>query len=137
MPLILGLDFGLKRCGLAVTDELKIIASALTTVPSTELMVYLREFISKNEVELLVVGEATRMSGEDSPIEGNIKLFIEDFIKEFPGIPVARQDESYTSRQAVQDMIKAGHGKKVRRVKSNIDKVSAVLILQRFLETQR
>jgi len=136
MSIILGLDFGLKRCGLAVTDSLQLIASALKTVPSAQLMSFLEDYISSHDVGTLVVGLPLRKSGETSGIEQNILLFIEAFKKKFPDVIVARQEESFTSQQAVQSMIEAGHGKMKRRKKENIDMVSATLILQRYLENR-
>lgn len=137
MAVIIGLDFGLKRCGLAVTDSSQIIASALKTVPSIILMEELEDFINKNDVETLVVGQPIREGGDISAIEGNILLFIEDFKKKFPSIAVARQEESYSSKQAVQSMIQAGHGRNKRMKKENVDLVSATIILQRYLENNR
>ncbi len=137
MSIILGLDFGLRRCGLAVTDSSQLIASALKAVPSVELMSSLEEFIAGHDVSALVVGLPLRESGEPSDLEQNILLFIEAFKKKFPDVTVERQEESYTSKQAVQSMIQAGHGKMKRRKKENIDVISATLILQRYLENRR
>jgi len=137
MSIILGLDFGLKRCGLAVTDSSQLIASALKTVPSAELMTFLDKYIEENDISTLVVGLPLRESGEPSGIEQNILLFIQAFKKRFPHISIERQEESFTSKQAVQSMIQAGHGKMKRRKKENVDVVSATLILQRYLENKR
>jgi len=137
MSIILGLDFGLKRCGLAATDSSQLIASALKTVPSKELMDTFADLIESNNVEILVVGQPMRKGGELSSIEQNILLFISAFQKKFPEIKVERQEESFTSVQAVQSMIQAGHGKMKRRKKENVDVVSATLILQRYLENRR
>jgi len=137
MSVILGLDFGLKRCGLAETDSSQLIASALKAIPSTELMRSLEAYIDRNDVEKLVIGQPIREGGEVSAIEENILLFIKSFKKKFPDIIVERQEESYTSIQAVQSMIQAGHGKNKRRKKENVDLVSATLILQRYLENRR
>jgi len=137
MSIILGLDFGLKRCGLAATDSMQLIASALKAVPSSQLMDTLADYIKHHEVEALVVGQPIRESGELSTIEENILLFIKAFKTKFPQIEVKRQEESYTSRQAVQSMIQAGHGKMKRRKKESVDVVSATLILQRYLEKLR
>lgn len=137
MWVILGLDFGLKRCGLAVTDSSQLIASALKAVPSSELMSFLEKYLHENSVEALVVGLPLRENGEPSDIEQNILLFIDAFKKKFPHVRVERQEESFTSKQAVQAMIQAGHGKMKRKKKENVDVVSATLILQRFLENRR
>lgn len=137
MSIILGLDFGLKRCGLAATDSSQLIASALKTVPSVELMSFLDKYIKENNISTLVVGLPLRECGEPSGIEQNILLFIQAFKKKFPHIAIERQEESFTSKQAVQSMIQAGHGKMKRRKRENVDVVSATLILQRYLENRR
>lgn len=137
MPKILALDYGSRRCGLAVTDELKIIASPLDAVPRNELMAYLKRYLSANRVEALVVGQPVRMSGELSEVEEEIVEFVKTFSKAHPDIPVHRMNEAYTSVMAVQAMVASGAKKKQRRDKGNIDKISATLILQNFLEQNR
>jgi putative Holliday junction resolvase len=137
MPRIIAVDYGAKRCGLAETDDLQIIASALEAVPTREIMDFLKVRISKYPVESIVVGLPVRMSGELSDIEEEIGKFIVSFRKNFPDIHVFRENESNTSKLAVQAMIQAGATKKTRREKGNIDKISATIILQQFLETKR
>lgn len=137
MPKILALDYGSRRCGLAVTDELKIIASPLEAVPRNELMPYLKRYLSANRVEAMVVGQPVRMSGELSEVEEEIMEFVKTFSKSYPDIPVHRINEAYTSVMAVQAMVASGAKKKQRRDKGNIDKISATLILQHFLEQNR
>ncbi len=137
MPKILALDYGSRRCGLAVTDELKIIASPLEAVPRNELMPYLKRYLSANRVEALVVGQPVRMNGELSEVEEEIMEFVKTFSKSYPDIPVHRINEAYTSVMAVQAMVASGAKKKQRRDKGNIDKISATLILQHFLEQNR
>ncbi len=137
MPRIIAVDYGAKRCGLAETDDLQIIASALEAVPTREVMDFLKKRISRYPAESLVVGLPLRMSGELSDIEEEIGKFITGFRKNFPGIEVFRESEAYTSKMAVQTMIQAGATKKTRREKGNIDKISATIILQQFLETKR
>lgn len=134
MGRILAIDFGIKRTGIAVTDELKLIASGLTTVPTKDLMVFLEEYIAKEKVDELIVGEPKHADGKPLSIEKNITYFIEDFKEKFPGISVKREDERYTSKMAFQSMIDGGLKKKKRRDKAMIDKVSATLILQAYLQ---
>lgn len=137
MSIILGLDFGLRRCGLAVTDSSQLIASALKAVPSVELMSFLEEYFRSNKVSVLVIGLPIRESGEPSDLEQNILLFIQAFKKKFPDVEVKRQEESFTSKEALRSMIEAGYGKMKRRKKENVDVVSATIILQRFLENNK
>jgi len=134
----LAIDFGLKRTGLAVTDDLRLIASGLETVPTADLMSYLLDYVPKEKVDCFVVGQAIRMSGELSAIEQNIVEFVKVLNLKFPGIRVVRQDERFTSKLALDTMIKGGVKKKDRRNKNKgiIDMVSATLILQSFLESQ-
>lgn len=137
MSRILALDFGLKRCGLAETDDLQIIASALETVPTSTLMSYLESYSLEHNFTDIVIGLPLRESGEPSAIEQNILLFIDVFQKKLPKVKVHREVESGTSIMAMQAMIQGGHGRKKRRVKGNLDKVSATIILQRYLERTR
>lgn len=134
MGKILAIDYGGKRCGIADTDELKIIATAVDTVETKQLLAFLTQYISKNNVEALVVGEPIRMGGGLSEIEGEIQKFLKTFAKKFPELPIHRQDERLTSKMAAMEMVRAGIRKSKRAEKGNIDKVSAVLILQSFLE---
>lgn len=137
VPKILALDYGTKRCGLAETDELQIIASPLETVHPKELMSFFEKYIGKSEVETLVVGQPVRMSGELSDVESDILGFIEKFQKKFPRIPVERINEANTSKMAMLSMVQSGAKKKARKVKENLDKISATIILQQFLESKR
>lgn len=129
----LALDFGMKRCGLAISDPLGMIANGLETEPTVSLMNRLRKIDSEQGFETIVVGKPTRMNGEDSAVEHNIKLFIEAFVKVFPTKIVARHDERFTSKMALDAMIAGGATKSQRKVKGNIDKVSATIILQEYL----
>jgi putative Holliday junction resolvase len=135
MPRILAIDYGTKRTGLAVTDPLKIIATALTTVESKELLKFLKEYTAKEEVEAFVLGMPKTLSNEDSENAKYVKIFAENLKKEIPSIPLYYADERFTSSIAKQSMIDGGMKKKDRRIKSNVDKISATLILQTFLET--
>lgn len=133
MGRILALDYGSKRTGVAVTDELKIIASGLTTVSTPELMDFLKEYFSSENVELMLVGEPTQKDGTPSDIESEIRKFLTVFKKQFPDMPVKRVDERYTSKMAFQTMIDSGLKKKQRRNKALVDEISATIILQEYL----
>lgn len=133
MPRILAIDYGAKRTGLAVTDPLKIIASALETVPSETLIAYLKKYMLSEEVEAFVVGMPKNLDGSDTDGTTYVKRLLEELKTHFPAIPVHLVDERYTSKMAVQAMIAGGMKKKDRQVKGNIDKISAVIILQGFM----
>ncbi|MEN8799981.1 MAG: Holliday junction resolvase RuvX [Flavobacteriaceae bacterium] len=134
MGRIVALDYGRIRTGIAVTDELHIIASGLRTVPTKELIDFLKEFREKETIDRFVVGEPRQMNYQHSESEPLIKSFIEKLKKTFPGIPIERQDERFTSKIAQRSLIDAGLGKKRRQNKELIDEVSAVLILQAHLD---
>jgi len=133
MGRILAIDYGSKRTGLAVTDELQIIASGLTTVSTKELLTYLSDFVKKEIVELFLIGEPKQMNNEASESEVLIQSFIEKLAKKFPEIPVKRVDERFTSKMAFQTMIDSGLKKKQRKNKALVDEISAVIILQSYL----
>lgn len=136
MPRILAFDYGGKRTGIAVTDPLQMIATALGTVDTKELMDYLKTYCAKEEVETFVVGQPFRMDGTTSDIEVEILKFIEKLKTEFPDIPVKRMDESFTSIRSMQSLIASGVKKMERRDKRLLDSVSATLILQDYLATK-
>ncbi len=133
MGRILAIDYGKKRTGIAVTDELQIIASGLTTVDTSELLIFLQEYVSKENVELFVVGKPKKLDNSASDIEADIQTFLQKLTGEFTEIPVKRMDERFTSKLAFQTMIDSGLNKKQRQNKSLIDKVSATIILQSYL----
>jgi putative Holliday junction resolvase len=133
MARILAIDYGQKRTGIAITDELQIIASGLTTVPTNELIDFLKNYISREAVELFVLGEPKQMNSQVSESESLILPFIEVLKKEFPSIPVKRVDERFTSKMAFQTMIDSGLGKKKRQDKGLVDEISATIILQSYL----
>ncbi len=133
----MGIDYGTKRTGLAVSDPLKIIAGGLDTVATGELFDYLCLYISKEEVECIVVGEPLQLNDEPSPIEHLIVGFIRKIKKEFPSIKIARVDERFTSKKATKIIRQSGAKKKKRRDKGLVDKISAVLILQDYMESIR
>ena len=136
MGRIIAIDYGQKRIGLAVTDELKIIATSLTTVHTAEVIEFLKNYLSKNEVDCFVVGEPKQMNYKPSESAKYIEPFIKKLSVEFPGIPVERIDERFTSLMATQAIRDAGAKKKVRQNKSLVDTVSATIILQSYLEKQ-
>ncbi len=134
MPRILAIDYGAKRTGLAVTDPLKIIASSLRTEPTETLLPFLKDYLSREEVETIVVGQPFRLDGRPSDIEQEILKFIDKLKKQHPAIPIERIDETYTSKIASQTLIASGVKKKKRRDKGLLDSISATLILQDYLE---
>jgi len=136
MGRILAIDFGEKRTGIAVTDELKIIASGLTTVETKDLLSFLKEYTEKETVELFVVGEPKQMNNTESESEEHIKNFLISLQKNFPTIPFERVDERFTSKMAFQTMIDSGLKKKQRRNKALVDEISATIILQSYLYNQ-
>ena len=133
MGRVLALDYGLKRTGIAVTDELKMIASGLTTVQTPDLIDFLKDYFQKESVERVIIGEPRRMDDSFSENEANIREFLKVFQKTFPEMPTERMDERFTSKMAVQSMIDGGLKKKKRRDKALVDEISATLILQSWL----
>lgn len=133
MPRILAIDYGLKRTGIAVTDELQIIASGLTTVATNEVITFLKNYTTKEKVELFLVGEPKQMDNTASESEVLIIPFIKRLENEFPNIPIKRVDERFTSKMAFQTMIDSGLKKNQRKNKALIDEISATLILQSYL----
>lgn len=136
MARILCIDYGQKRSGIAVTDDLQIIASPLTTVHSKDLLSFLAQYMKDNEVERVVIGEPKTMQNAPSDASRFIEPFIKRMQKQFPDMPVARMDERFTSRMAFQTMIDGGLGRKARQNKALVDSISASLILQSYLEQQ-
>jgi len=133
MARILAIDYGKKRTGIAVTDEMQLIASGLTTVRTHDLMPFLKEYVTKENVELFLVGEPKQMNYEASESEVLIKEFVRLLTKAIPTIPIKRVDERFTSKMAFQTMIDSGLKKKQRQNKSLIDEISATIILQTYL----
>ncbi len=136
MPRILAIDYGMKRTGIAVTDELQIIATALDTVETSKLFEFLEKYISENKIQEIVVGLPVRMHGEIGELETEIQKFISKFEEKHAEIPVFRQNETFTSKMASQAILQSGTKKKKRQDKSLIDKVSATIILQSYMETR-
>lgn len=133
MGRILAIDYGVKRTGIAVTDELRLIASGLTTVNTETLIPFLKNYTEKEKVELLLVGEPKQMNNTPSESEKFIAVFLQKLSKELPGLSIQRVDERFTSKMAVQSMVASGIKKGRRKNKALIDEISATLILQSFL----
>jgi putative Holliday junction resolvase len=133
MGRILAIDYGRKRTGVAVTDPLRIIATALDTVPSSELIAYLKAYLIREAVDEFVVGMPKTLLNEDSEMAPLVRKFVEVLKSTFPGKPIHLADERFTSSMARRAMIEGGMKKKDRQVKGNVDKISAVIILQSFM----
>jgi len=137
MGRLLAIDYGRKKSGIAVSDPMQIIANGLTTVPSHELFDFLVKYIQEEEVEQIIIGYPTQNSGEESESMRYIKPFANRLKKRYPDMPIHWVDERFTSKIAFQAMIDGGLKKKARRDKAMIDKVSATIILQTFMEQNR
>jgi putative Holliday junction resolvase len=134
MPKIVAIDYGTKRCGIAETDSLQIIASGLTTVETRNLHDFMINYLQKEEVDCLVVGEPRRLNDEMSAVEKSIVPFINFIKKRFPALKIELEDERFTSKMAMETMISGGVKKMKRRDKALVDKISATLILQSYME---
>ena len=130
---LIGIDYGKVRCGLAVTDELQLIASGLKTVPTADLLEELIAYAARENVSGFVVGEPRQMNNLPSDSEALILPFLDRLKKAFPGIPIAREDERFTSKLALESMITGGIKKKKRQDKALVDEISATIILQSYL----
>ena len=135
MGVLIGIDFGLKRTGLAHTDTEKIIASGLSTLEPQKVIPFLMDYQKETEIEKFVVGQPKQKHGNYSEVEKEILLFIIQLQNTFPNIPIARQDERFTSIIAFNSLIQTGAKKKTRKNKAVLDEISATLILQSFLES--
>ncbi len=136
MGRIIAIDYGQKRVGVAVTDELKLIATGLTVLNPNELISFLKTYILQNNVEAIVVGEPRQMNNTASESSRFIDPFLKNLKKTFPDIPIHRMDERFTSRLAQSAILMSGIGKKDRQNKELTDKVSATIILQSFMEQE-
>ena len=137
MPRVLAIDYGQKRTGIAVTDEMQIIASGLTTIPTHTLIDFLKDYFSKEKVEVVVIGEPKQMNGQPSESANIIKGFVTHFSNIFPDMKVVRMDERFTSKMAFQTMIDSGLSKKQRQNKALIDEISSTIMLQDYLASRR
>jgi putative Holliday junction resolvase len=133
---ILAIDFGKKRTGIAVTDEMKIIASGLTTVDTKDLLHFLKDYVTKEKVDLFLVGKPKQMNNTDSESEVLIVPFLKKLEKQISKIPIHRVDERFTSKMAFQTMIDSGLNKNQRKNKALVDEISATIILQSYLYNQ-
>ena len=137
MSRIIAIDYGKKRTGIAVTDILQLIANGLTTVPTTELMDFLLNYVAKEPTERIIVGHPKQMNNEDSENMKRITPFVNQLKKKLPQIPVEMVDERFTSVLAHRTMLEAGLKKKDRQNKALVDEISATIILQSYLESKR
>ena len=135
MPKILAIDFGLKRTGLAITDDHAIIASPLTTVDSSTLMEFLLQLLGKESISTIVLGFPTRLDGSDTHITENVRILQEVLAKQFPNCGIVLQDERFSSSRAMETVHLAGKKKHMKQ-KSLVDKLAATLILQDYLSQQ-
>lgn len=134
MPRVIAIDHGSKRTGLAVTDPLRIIATALDTVDTRELMTYLKAYCAKEQVDGFVVGLPTDLAGRPTDATPGVQAFIAVLKKEFPQLWVDTVDERFTSRMAQQTLLASGKGRMARREKGQLDRISATIILQGWME---
>ena len=126
---ILAIDYGIKRTGIAVTDEMQLIAFGLTTIPSETTITFLKDYFSKEKVERVIVGEPKQMDGTPSQSAEIINAFVTKFEQAFPEMPVDRVDERFTSKMAFQTMIDSGVNKKQRQNKALVDEIDATILL--------
>lgn len=133
MARIICIDYGGKRTGIAVTDPLKIIASALTTIETRNFIPFLKQYFAENEVELILIGEPKNWDDSDTHATPLVKKAVEQLKKNFPQIPVEKVDERYTSKLASQAMVEMGMKKKNRQKKENVDQIAATIMLQEYL----
>lgn len=136
MGRIMAIDYGKVRTGLAVTDPVRIIATALTTVETPTLLAYIKDYCAREEVDIFVVGEAKHMDNTPSESMALIEPFVQELQKTFPGKEIARMDERFTSKMAFQTMIDSGLKKKQRRDKGTIDQIAATIMLQDYMRVK-
>lgn len=133
MSRILAIDYGIKRTGIAVTDDFQIIASGLTTIPSEIAITFLKDYFSKENVSVVLIGEPKQMNGQPSESTEIIEKFVQKFKSTFPEMKVERSDERFTSKMAFQTMIDSGLKKKQRQNKALVDEIAATIMLQDYL----
>ena len=134
MGRILSIDYGAKRTGLAVTDPLKLIATGLAGIHTKDLEFFLKDYFSKEQVELVIIGHPTNWDDSYTHATPLVQAFINRFVKVFPAIPIIKVDERYTSKLAVQSMVQSGMKKKARQNKNTIDEIAATIMLQEYLQ---
>ena len=135
MARLMAIDYGTKRCGIAVSDPLQIIANGLTTVHAKDIFEFLTNYFQKEETETIVVGEPKKLDGTATDSTIHVNAFVEKLKKAFPDKKIERIDERFTSKMAFQTMIDSGLKKKARRNKELVDEISATIILQSYMET--
>ncbi len=133
MSRIMGIDFGTKRVGIAVTDPLQIIATGLTTINTNDALPFIKQYIATEPVTCIVIGQPTNLDGTPTHATHPANLFAQALAKAFPDIKIVREEEHYTSKNAMRVLVQSGVKKKQRRNKALLDEVSAVLILQTYL----
>ena len=136
MGRLISIDYGTKRIGFAVTDPMQIIATALDVIHPKDSIDFLKDYFEKEEVEAIILGYPRKLDNTDTNNTQHVKGFHTLLKKHFPNMPIHLHDERFTSKMALDSMIRSGSTKKDRRNKGNIDKVSAVIILQSYLESQ-
>ena len=136
MSIILAIDYGEVKSGIAVSDESHVFAFSLTTIQTKDLIDYLEQYSTENEISEFVIGQPKKMNDQFSDIEELIKIFISKLSLKFSGIPIYRYDERFSSKLAFKAMIDAGINKKNRRDKYIVDKISATIILQGYLKSK-
>jgi putative Holliday junction resolvase len=137
MPRILCIDYGGKRTGIAVTDPLQIIATALTTIETKELIPFLKKYFSEESVELILIGEPLNLDDTATHATPLVKAAIKRLQKEFPAMPIQTVDERYTSKMASRAMVEMGMKKKDRQKKGNVDQIAATIMLQEYLQLKQ
>ncbi len=133
MPRILAIDYGLKRTGIAVSDPFRIIATALTTVPSKELIPFLRDYFKKEEVDQVIIGHPLNWDDTDTHATPLVEKCVLELQKNFPGLPIEKVDERFTSKMAKDSMLEMGMKKKDRRKKELVDQIAATILLQEYM----
>ena len=133
---VMAFDYGTKRVGVAVTDPLQIISSALETVHAKDIYTFVTDYIKKEPVEAFVVGLPQSLDGSETDSSAHVAVFIKHLSNRFPQIPIHKIDERFTTKIAMQSMVSSGVSKKDRKVKGNLDKVSATIILQTYMEAK-
>lgn len=134
MARVMAIDYGTKRCGIAITDQLQLIASGLTTVQTEHIITFLTDYFKQETVDLVLVGEPKQKDGSHSGVEVHIQEFLIALSAAFPALDIQRFDERFTSKMAFQTMIDSGIGKKKRQNKALVDQISATIILQDYLQ---
>ena len=136
MPRIIAIDFGLKRVGVAVTDELQITCNPLDTIPNNKIFDFIKEYLSNENVECIVVGLPKRLNNEATHATSHVYAFKNKLDQLYPTMQIELHDERFTSKMAMAAMIEGGMSKKDRAKKENLDKISASIILQSYLESK-